>query len=465
MTKQLIGIDIGRHTLRLAILSREQGTVSVVSVMESPHGEVADQMAWLQEYLKDDSHIGDRLAACLPGSAALLRRLSFPFSDRRKIAAALPFELAAQLPVALDDYSTVMQPPIRTADGATVVAAAVKTALLTETLAPFDALGIPLHILDLAPHAYVAGLKGFLADGILVSAMEQGTSLTLVRAGEVFAYRHLPFGVEMAVADQARAIHREATALGHAQQLAGTMILQLMGPLATPELLTALGALRKQVELLSIDINGQSIDAPFLPAVALALRAADTGKLQAFNLRQGPFALKSEWVGLRKNLIMVACLLGLILITVGVSMGLSYYDKLRQVRTLKGQMTSLYRATFPRATTVVDVPQQMKSAIRQLQEDVGIIDSAKLSSLQLLRTLSELPKLFSVDVEEVTMERNEVRISGRSGTFEEVNRLAETLRKSPSFEKVEVAESKMDLDGKQVSYRLRLTLSEKGGPL
>ena len=464
MTKRLIGIDIGRHTLRLALLSREQGTVSVVSVMESPHEEVADQVAWLQEYLKDDSHIGDRLAACLPSSAALVRRLAFPFSDRRKITAALPFELAAQLPVALDDYTTVMQPPVRNADGATVVAAAVKTSLLTETLAPFDALAIPLHILDLAPYAYVAGLKGFLADGVLVSAMEQGTSLALVHSGEVLDYRHLPFGIDMPVADRAQAIHREATALGRAQQLGGAMTLQLMGPLATPELLTALGALRDQVELLSIDINGQTIAAPFLPAVALALRAADTGKAQAFNLRQGPFALKSEWAGLRKNLIMVACLIGLILITVGVSMGLSYYDKLRQVRMLKGQMTSLYRATFPNATTIVDVPQQMKSAIRQLQEDVGIIDSAQLSSLQLLRTLSELPKLFSVDVEEVTMERNEVRLSGRTGTFEEVNRMAETLRNSPYFEKVEVAESKMDLDGKQVSYRLRLTLSGKGGP-
>ena len=462
MAKRLIGVDIGRHTLRLAVLTHEQGVLSVVSVLEIPYEETAAQMARLRDTLNGDFHLGDRLAACLPGGAALVRRLTFPFHDRRKIATAIPFELAAQLPVALDDYTTVMQPPVRNDAGATTVAAAVNTPLLTETLASFDALGIPLHILDLAPYAYVAGLKEFLVDGILVSVMEQGTSLALVRAGEVRDYRQLPFGVEIEGADQAQAIHREATLLERTQQPGG-LILQLMGPLATPELLTALNALRDEVEILSIDINGQTIDAPFLPAVALALRAADTGKAQAFNLRQGAFALKSEWAGLRKKLVMIACLAGLAMITLGVSMGMRYYDKQHQVRILEQQMMVLYKKSFPMAATVVDVPLQMKSAIRQLQEESGIIGSEQLSSLQLLRTLSEMPKSLSIDVDEVIMERNEVRISGRTTTFEEVNRMAETFRHSPHFEKVEVAESKMDLDGKRVSYRLRMILRGKGG--
>lgn len=462
MTKRFIGIDIGQQTMRLAVLTRDQGTLTVVSVLACPCAETTDQVTKLRDSLGDDFHLGDRLAACLPCGAALVRRLTFPFHDRRKIAAAFSFELASQLPVTLDDYTTVMQPPVRHDKGATVVAAAVKTALLEETLAPFDALGLPLHILDLAPHAYVAGLKEFLVDGILVFAMEQGTSLTLIRAGEILDYRQLPFGLETPVADQAQAIHREATLLARAQQLGG-MSLQLMGPLASPEMLTVLNGLRDGVEILSIDLNGQTIEASFLPAVALALRAADTSKAQAFNLRQGAFVLKSEWIGLRKNLVLAACLAGLALITLVVSMGLRYYDKQHQVQLLEKQMAALYQKSFPKAATVVDVPMQMKSAIRQLQEDVGIIGSDQFSALQLLQMLSEMPKSLSVDVDEVIMERNEVRIMGRTSTFEEVNRMAETFRHSPYFEKVEVAESKMGLDGKQVSYRLRVILSGKGG--
>lgn len=464
MTKRLIGIDIGQRTLRLAILTRDQGTLTVVSVMESTHEETSGQMARLQEHLNGDFHLGDRLAACLPGGTAFVRRLTFPFSDRKKISATLPFELASQLPVTLADYTTTMQPPVRSDDGADVIAAAVKTCQVAEALEPFDTLGIPLHILDLAPHAYVAGLKNYLADGLLVCATEQGTSLALIRSGEVLDYRQLPIDVEMPVDDRARAIHREATALAHTRQ-SGGMMLQLMGPLATPELLTALSNLQDQVELLSIEINGQIIEAPLLPAVALALRAADSGKAQAFNLRQGTFALKGEWSGLRKTLVMIACLAGLTLVALGAGMALSYYDKQQQSDMLEQQMVNLYRQTFPNATTVIDVPLQMKSAILQLQEDVGIIGLDRPSSLHLLQTLSDLPESLNVDVDEFTMERNEVRISGRTGTFEAVNSIAEKFRQSLYFEKVEVAESKMDLAGKQVSYRMRLALSAKGASL
>ncbi len=461
MTKRLIGIDLGQRSLRLAILTREQGVISVASVTESPHEETADQRAILQSFLNSDFHLGDRLAACLPGGAAFIRRLTFPFSERKKITAALSFEMASQLPVTLDGYTTVLQPPVKTPEGAVVVAAAVKTTQLAEALEPFDASGIPLHVMDLAPHAYVAGLKDFLTDGLLVCAMEQSTSLALISAGEVLDYRQLPLGPETSVADQARAIHREAIALSRTQSLDG-MTLQLMGPLATRGLVTGLSALRDHVELLSIDINGQIIEATLLPAVALALRAADTGKGQAFNLRQGAFALKGEWVGLRKTLVLAACLAGLTLVTVAASMGLSYFDKQQQADILQQQIVSLYKETFPQATTIVDVPLQMKSAIRQLQEDVGMIAHDQPSSLHLLRALSDLPESLTVDIDEFTMERNEVRISGRTSTFEAVNRMAETFRKSAYFKKVEVAESKMDLAGKQVSYRMRMTLSGKG---
>ncbi len=464
MTKRLIGIDLGQKGLRLAVLTREQGVISVASVTESLHEETVDQVAILKDSLSGDFHLGDRLAACLPGGSAFVRRLTVPFNERRKIMAALSFELASQLPVALDDYTTAMQSPVKNPEGAVVVAAAVKTTQLAETLAPFDELGIPLHVLDLAPHAYVTGLKDFLADGLLICAMEQGTSLALISSGEVVDYRQLPFSSETSVADQARAIHREATALGRTQS-SDRITLQLMGSLATRELVKELCALRDNVELLSIDLNGQIIEAPLLPAVALALRAADTGKGQVFNLRQGPFALKGEWVGLRKTLVLAACLAGLTLITVVASMGLNYYDKQQQADNLQQQIVTLYKETFPQATTIVDVPLQMKSAIRQLQEDVGIIASGQPSSLHLLRTLSDLPESLTVDIDEFTMERNEVRISGRTSTFEAVNRMAEIFRNSANFEKVEVAESKMDLAGKQVSYRMRMTLSGKGASL
>lgn len=461
MTKRLIGIDLDQKSLRLAVLTREHGTISVASVTEFMQDELADSADILRQTLNDDVPLGDRLAACLPCGAAFVRRLTFPFSDRKKISAALPFELSAQLPVALENYSIAMQPPVKTPEGAATLVAAVKTTQLAAVIQSFDELGLSLHILDLAPHAYVAGLKGFLADGLLVCVMEEGTSLALIDSGEVVEYRQLPLGPETPETDLARAIQREATSLARTSSSDSGAVLQLMGPLATGELVTELGVLWDQVELLSIDINGQIIEAPFLPAVALALRATDNGKGQVFNLRQGAFALKGEWAGLRKAMLIAACLAGLTLFAVAANISLSFFDKQQQVDALDRQIVALYKESFPKATAVVDVPLQMKSAIRQLQEDVGVIDLDRVSSLHLLQLLSSLPEALDVDIDELILERNEVRIAGRTSTFDAVNRMAETFRQSPHFEKVEVSESKMSLGGQEISYRMRVTLGGK----
>ena len=304
-------------------------------------------------------------------------------------------------------------------------------------------------------------MKDFLDDGVLVCCMEQEASLALIRSGQLLDHRHLPFSSDAPAAEAARTIHREAKALGRTQQATGTG-LQLMGPSATPELLAELNKHPEQVTLLSLELGGELIEAKFLPAVALALRAEQGHKASSFNLRQGSFALQGEGSSLRKPLLIAACLAGLILGVVSTTMGLRYLDKQQQANQLQAEMVAIFQKTFPKATTVVDVPLQFQSALRQLQEEGGIIGHDRPSALQLLRVLSDLPQGLDYDVDEMILERNELRISGQTSSFETVNRMAEQYRQAACFEKVEVTEAKMALDGNQVSYRMRLLLHGKG---
>ncbi len=461
MTKRMIGLDISEQSLRLAILTREQGRLAVLSLMESPGEGTAERLARLHEDLLGDLQLGDRVAACLPGHAAFVRQLTFPFSDRRKIDATLPFELSAQLPVNLDNYTLTRQLPIKRDDGTWVTAAATKTALVRETLEAFDCIGLPLHVLDISPFAYVAGLREYLPDGVLVCAMDQGASLALVRSGEVLEHRELPIRRNTATNELAKAIHREARALTHSHQSISEA-LHLMGPLASMELIEDLSGLQKQVSLLSVEIGRQVIDAPFLPAVALALRAEAGDKGPSFNLRQGQFAMKGAWGDLRKAIILATCLACLTLLTWWATMGLTYYDRQRQVSLLEQKMKAIYQKTFPEATAITDVPLQFKSAIRQLHEDIGMVEFDRPSALQILMEVTERTTELNIDVDEMSLERDQIRLAGSADSFEAVNRMAEQFRQSLYFSKIEVAESKTSLDGHRVNYRLLLTLAEGG---
>ena len=159
MAKRFLGLDIGPHRTHLAVLDYEKGQLSRVQLLESHQEDLALQLAELREGLEGDFRIGDRLAAALPAKTAYVRHLEFPFRDSKKIAAALPFELGAQIPVAVENCATASQlESSGVEEPVQVTAAAVPKQVLQEVLDPTDAAGFPLHVLDLSPFAFVTGL-------------------------------------------------------------------------------------------------------------------------------------------------------------------------------------------------------------------------------------------------------------------------------------------------------------------
>ena len=70
--------------------------------------------------------------------------------------------------------------------------ATVPADTLQALLAPFEEAALPLHLIDLAPFCYVAGLGEQIGDGILICATDQETTVSLVQNGRLEDYRILP---------------------------------------------------------------------------------------------------------------------------------------------------------------------------------------------------------------------------------------------------------------------------------
>src|SRR5210317_2272969 len=146
MSKRLIGVEIGNGTLRIAILNQVKGQVSVVALQERGYADSDQLTNHLKEVLAGEFSIGDQLVTCLPARNAYVRRLEFPFQDEKKIAAAIPFSLSTQLPVAIDQCATSVQMGQPADQGAAVLAAAVPTEKLLSLLGTFEAANVPLHL-------------------------------------------------------------------------------------------------------------------------------------------------------------------------------------------------------------------------------------------------------------------------------------------------------------------------------
>ncbi|PLX80431.1 MAG: hypothetical protein C0614_07265 [Desulfuromonas sp.] len=463
MAKRFLGLDIGPHSAHLAVLEYDLDQVTHIQLLESRLEDLPLQLADLRASLEGDFTFGDRLAAALPANVAYVRPLEFPFRDSKKIMAALPFEMGSRLPVPMDECVAAAQPAISTEEAtAKVTAAAVPKVVLQDLLNPADAAGLPLHLLDLAPYAYVAGLSEWCSDGILVATSAVETTVSRIEAGQLTDYRLLPGGEERLSPGGLKALHREIRALT-ARDPKRANTIYLMGDDAIAELAEQLLQAGLPVEQLTMRLAGEEVPAAFIPAATLALRAAAKENRNAFNFRQGAFALKGEWQKLKTSLWISASLAVLICVVLASAAVINYRGTTKQVDALQAEMVALYRQTFPDSTTIVDVPLQMQSALRDLRERSSLIGGSQPNVLKVLKALSSLPNNLELDLQELDYGPGSVRLAGRTASFDALNQITEHLGRSTLFTDMQVTDAKLTADGNRVNFRLLLTLTGEGG--
>ena len=458
MMKRFLGLDIAPGRTRLFVLAYDKGQLREVELLESGREDLLQQLTELQEKWRGEFRISDRLAAALPAKTAYVRELQFPFHDKKKISAALPHEINMQIPLAVEECALAVRYLCLDKDGpARVSAAAVPTQSVRAILEPADRAALPLHILDLQPFALISGLGGRLSDGILVSAGEVETTISLLLAGQPVDYRLLPGTTDLGVAERIAYIEREIRAL---LVKAGQpdVPVYVTGTAVDDEMLRRLGRQGHSVEKLALRLAGEEIPEAYIAAASLALRAATNREQHSFNFRRGPFALKGEWQKIKKSLIAMACLLCLILTTLTGSAVLNYHTKTVQIDTLQQSMVKIYRQTFPDADRIVDITLQMQRAHKDLRTRSALIGGSSPGALAVLKSVSALPDTARVVITELGYSLEEVRLRGHAESFESVNRISEHLAASPLFTKVQIAEAQMTPAANKINFRLILHL-------
>lgn len=111
---RIVGIDLGSSTVKVVRLeTRARGGFEVTGFHEAAvppadgqdaAGSAVERTSTALAELKAGGHLdGDVFVTGLPGDAAAVRTLKFPFADTKKIADALPFALESEIPMDLDD--------------------------------------------------------------------------------------------------------------------------------------------------------------------------------------------------------------------------------------------------------------------------------------------------------------------------------------------------------------------------
>ncbi|MGE5840458.1 MAG: GspL/Epsl periplasmic domain-containing protein [Deltaproteobacteria bacterium] len=182
---------------------------------------------------------------------------------------------------------------------------------------------------------------------------------------------------------------------------------------------------------------------------------------KSLDLRREEFVPKT-YLNLRKMLLFMGAglLLLAVLLTVNVHQKAYYLE--RQYNRLQAQVRQVFVEAFPDAAQRIvrgqEVPQLEQKIAEEMSQYQGLEEAAGREKildvlLSLSRIISEDPE---VQIENASVEGKDIRIDGRTASFEAVDRLTGRLNKSGQFKNIKLVGARMDKKDNAVTFNFAL---------
>ena len=455
MSKRFIGVDLEGAEVRVALLQMVAGKIKV-EFRRQEYETVEESRAALQEILAGRTALTDRMVTALPARVGLFRRLNFPFREKRKIEAALPLSLSAQLPVSLEDKLVSFLPPRPCDNDYEVDTVVVNKLEVADLLEHFpDADQNPGRI-DIFPFALLPALGD--QDGMLIYCRRVEVVVALIIQGRIEDYRLLPGTSEMKDEELFDFISQQVSQLEYAAEQK-EMPLWVMGAGVTEPLYDYLQQAGRTMLALAPEVFEPELSREMAPAALLALAELRSSKAGQLNFRREEFAARGELEMVRPKLIVAGILLLLILFGGAASMHMNYLQKAAEQERMAAQINRIFREVVPTGA-VVDIPLQMESLRQQLRTDVQMLGLDGRGAVAVLRELSAaISTDLRVEMQDFNYTADETRIAGSAESFDAVNQIAEVLAARQLFREVTITNARLAADNVRVDFEMRLTVA------
>lgn len=508
--KNVLGLDLGTHSLKAVEFRQTLRGLEAVALRSLPRADDDVPLPELVRRFVEFHHLAtEHVVVSLPGHRLSSRRLSFPFSERRKLAQAVPFAVEEELPFDLEDVVvdwTVTGGDRSRAEVLAAIAPRAEVSALLEQLqqagcAPrtIEAEGLVLGNLsaafDLPGHRLLADLGHskttfcLLVEGDAVAARTiplGGRHLTEALAGDrglslpeaerakceegVFGSGSLPPQTAKVLDRFVREVVRTLGAVEEVTAGVPPSEITLFG--GTSLLAGIDGFLAEETRIPTARLGLPRPDhgaglvaggAPllFAPAIALGLRGTAQARTR-MNFRRDEFAVRMDVGRLLRDFRGTAWLAGLALVLAVVSFGIRGFLDSRHAAALEDQAGLLYGEALPGQAIPDDPVGALRAQVAAANERADFLGvyRGNLSALDLLTEISRLvPTDLDISLEELTIDRQTVRMRVTARSFEAADRLGVELAKFAPFDSARIGA--IETDSKTGGKRFNVTISLK----
>ncbi|MCH7868451.1 MAG: pilus assembly protein PilM [Myxococcales bacterium] len=517
LMKSILGLDVGSHSIKAVELHQSMRGLQGGQMRLHPRADYTntDELSQdLQHFVQFHHLETEHVVSAISGEQISLRRLEFPFREKKKLAAAVPFAVEGEIPFELDDVVIDWTPIGGDAGKSDVLAALTHRDNVSSHLSLFQAAGIEPRILEAEGLVLgnLAGLFDLSGNRLLLDLGHTKTTMCLMVDDRAINACTIPLGglaftralaeargCSLEEAEQIKCAEGvglppvpEAAAVlsricreivrflesnrGHTvseAEPAGITEITMMG--GTSKLIGIADLIYDQIGIGAYPLSEPEDDEQaemiangdpvlFAPSIALALRASSLALTQ-LNFRQDEFAYRTNFLqilsqDLRPTAILAAIAAALATISFGTSLALES----SRAHSLELRAQQLYAEVMPGGPVKNPVPA-LSQALREAQDrsDFLGIYSTDLSAVDLLAELSRrIPADVKVQFEDININRRVVKIKVLGESYETADRLKSLLAKSAPFASAEVDKVKSTRGGSSKRFNLTLKLVSDG---
>lgn len=475
----------------------------------------------LREVFKKRKIREREVVVSLPGHLISTRIISLPFKDKWKIAKVVSFELEGQTPFETDDLIVDYHIISRDPAGSNLLVAAVEKKRLRDLLETLKEIGLEPRVVGVDSLALFNISRYFLneqGDTAIIDIGAAKTSICLISDGKIKGARTILLGGDLiteAIRDRLSLDPDEAEKVkqgagdgektrkeisdiirpplqtiiteiektlhvleegkidkitgiylcGGGAKLSGMKesILQQLG-IGSVEILRTFKATGRQgvKKRFRFSSGMEKVDETFIPAVGMLLGRVLGEKGCNINFKKGEFINSKEKNEVKARAVYVGSVILLLLVVALSNIYIKYRLKEQRYQEVKSAVRSVFKETLPDVKNIVDEASQLKGAAEDLKKRAGLLIGSEITILEILNLLSEeIPKEITIDVYELVIDQDKIRIDAETDSFESTDKIKVGLKRAPLFKEVTISDAKVGADQKKVRFRITITMSEK----
>lgn len=490
MPKHVLGIEVSPRRLTVVQITGTPKSYSMTSAIQHPlpHAVDAEEQLTLQrqavQEMVDLYRLrADTVVTTLPSHKAILRNLTLPFKDARRIRQTLKGALEEHMPLEPEEVIADFQSLSSQADNATpLLVAALSQDLIAAHLSLFQDTTLEPAVIDLDAfalgNATRFGSPTVASNAVLVDLSPTRILMAILRHGTPIFIRSLTHHLALEATSPEELANQLNKYLQHTLYAYEHTIREAEAPAmvllagTTHSHLTPLAAALKQEIEFPVAVwqitseackpSASDIDLESQPEYAIAFGAALRGlhrQAAGLNFRREQFERHRDLQEIRGRLIGLGVMLVFVAGLGLASMYLNNYFKTQQHLQLQQHVTRIFQQTLPN-TRMVQPTFQLSEKVKELKDRLnafGGITGAQRSGLQILREISSrIPPAISVNVDNLTITSDITDLSGTTASYDNIVKLKDALEASPYFAAVKITNTKTDVANK-VAFKFTIT--------